>query len=77
MRVSLEREDRGYGPLNRRVREIYLDGEPMRTAVITADEELGLVYTYACDETGKPLVDLDGTLVREWRRGTVTVELVH
>jgi hypothetical protein len=76
MRVSLETGDRGYGPMNRRVRQVYLEGEPV-THVITADEELGLVYAYALDERGWPLVDVDGSLVREWRRGRVTVELVH
>lgn len=76
MRVSLDKTDRGYGPLIRRVREVYLDGVAVKYA-ITADEELGLVVAYAFDEAGMVLVDLDGTLVRDMRRGRVTVELVH
>jgi hypothetical protein len=76
MRVSIDRADRGFSPLSWRVRQVYLDGEPL-PRFITADDELGLVRLSVRDESGRILRDVDGTLLTEWHRGRVEIELIH
>jgi hypothetical protein len=72
VRISVEKDDRGYDPNHLRAHVFLNDVELLDC--ITADDELGECYCYARDASGNFLTAGD-TIQREFRYGKVRIEL--
>lgn len=73
MRVSVDKDDKGYSPYAHHVIDkVYLNGVEL-THIVTADDEAGLVVFYCTDDEGKYLLDDDEKLVTGTLTGDVEI----
>lgn len=75
MRLSIDKDDRGYSPEAIAHCKVLLNGVDVTNRCFTADEEEGKVWCVKWNELGKAFVDPSGNIAKEVLEGRVEILL--